>query len=433
MKESFLGTNLKSAALRNAAIAVLWWIIFYPGFYSADSFAVLEMAKTGELNSLWSAPWAILVQNLSLHGIYPGLVTLIMALVLSLSVTLFFYSLLPPKNATIVSCLLQATPLVGAIGITLWHDIPFTSGLLLVATFVIRSNKLDRFTLNESLKFLLPGMLLISFRGNGLPTVLLFFIFVFFQDLKKPGKRLLLTGIIISLFISIISNSFMSDSKSHDLELGTGWIIYDISCYASTEKGQGFVERAIPGIGTTQTWSSSSACNWFSDAQLTSEDISHARTHLISALYKLISEDPIFLLMTHLKRHEYLVPLPISGLPNPPFIHSTIEYTNSGIEWAFPSVAEKARLFVRAWNYGNFFFAYSGLWLVIIALAWFNSRRKDFLYVFVISIILSMSLFVVAGISDARYVLFILICGQGIGLNYMFSVFQTFCKKRFRI
>ena len=35
MKESFLGANLKSAALRNAAVAVLWWIIFYPGFFKS--------------------------------------------------------------------------------------------------------------------------------------------------------------------------------------------------------------------------------------------------------------------------------------------------------------------------------------------------------------------------------------------------------------
>jgi len=429
MKDILLDTKLKSAILRNALIAILWWMIFYPGFYSADSFAVLEMAKTGNLNSLWSAPWALLVQNLSLHGNYPGFVTLIMALILSSSMTKFFYSLFPPKNASIVSCLLQISPLVGAMGITLWHDIPLTSGLLLVVTFLIRSNNLDRFTLNESLKLLLPGMVLITFRGNGIPTVLLLFALILFHDIKKSGKRFLLMGVLLSILVTFLSTTFMTDSKARDLELGTGWIIYDISCYASTEKGEGFVERAIPGIGTTQSWSSSSACNWFSDAKLTAEDVALARSHLASAFYKLLLEDPKFLLVTHMKRHEYIIPLPIFGMPKPPFIHSTIEYGNSGVEWAFPSLAEKARFIVRAWNYGNFFFAYSGFWLVIIALAWFNSRRKDYLYVLAVSLILSTSIFVVAGISDARYMHFVLICGQGIGLNYIFSRYQTFGKR----
>jgi hypothetical protein len=39
----------------------------------------------------------------------------------------------------------------------------------------------------------------------------------------------------------------------------------------------------------------------------------------------------------------------------------------------------------------------------------------------VLSIILSTSLFVAAGISDARYALFILIAGQGIAVNYLLA------------
>jgi hypothetical protein len=430
LRDILLNTRLNSAILRNAIVSVFWWIVFYPGFYSGDSFAVLEMAKTGDLNGLWSAPWALAVQILSLHGTYPGVVTLTMALLLSLSMTLFFYSFLPSKNASVITCLLQATPLVGAMGITLWHDIPLTSGLLLVVTFLIRSNHLGSFTLNESLKLLLPGMVLITFKGNGLPTVLLLFAFVILINIKKPGKRFLVLGVLMSILLTFFSTTFMADSKNHDLELGTGWIVSDISCYASTERGEGFVERNIPGIGTTQTWSSPSACNWFSDAKLTSGEVALARSRLPSAFYKLLLENPKFVLVTHLKRHEYLIPLPIFGIPNPPFIHSTIEFSNSGVEWAFPAVAEKARFIVRAWNYGNFFFAYSGLWLAVIALVWFKSRRKDHLYVLTVSIILSASIFIVAGISDARYMHFVLICGQGILMNYLYKTLQTFWKAK---
>ena len=31
--------DLKTSLLRNGLIASLWWIVFYPGFYSDDSFA----------------------------------------------------------------------------------------------------------------------------------------------------------------------------------------------------------------------------------------------------------------------------------------------------------------------------------------------------------------------------------------------------------
>ena len=85
---------------------------------------------------------------------------------------------------------------------------------------------------------------------------------------------------------------------------------------------------------------------------------------------------------------------------------------------------------MRAWNYGSFFFAYSGLWLLIIALAWIISRREEYLYMLVVSIVLSASLFVVAGISDARYVLFILISGQGIAMNYLLAWLQAIRNRR---
>lgn len=426
----FFDVRLKIAILRNALISMVWWLVFYPGFYSTDSFGVLEMAKTGNLTSIGTAPWALLVRNFSFHGNAPGIVTLAMSLILSASVTIFIYSLFFAKNAALASLILQATPLVSAMGITLWHDIPMTSGLLLITSFAIRSIRLNAFTLSEAAKFLLPGMVLITFRGNGLPTVLLLFIFIFLYAFNRHGKKLLLGGILVSILATFVSNAFLPTSKSQDYEFATGWIVYDISCYASKAQGQGFVEKVLPGIGTTPTWASAAACQSFSDAKLSATELSQARSHLVGAFLKLVQEDSKFVLLTHLKRHEYLIPVPLFGLPNPPFIHSTIEFADKGVEWVFPNLAEKSRLLVRVWNYGNFLFAYSGLWLLIIGFAYIKSRREDFLYVLVVSIILSMSLFVVAGISDARYVLFILISGQAIALSYLLNWFQKWRNKK---
>ena len=383
------------------------------------------MAKTGDLNSLWSSPWAVMVRHLSLHGSNPGLVTLFFSIILSVSMTVFFYSLLPQKNGALVSAILQITPLVGAMGITLWHDIPMTSGLLLVTTYVIKSNKLNTYTLNEAIKYLFPGMALITFRGNGLPTILMLFVFILLFNSKRQGKRILAVGVLLSVFVVLFSNSLLPDTKSRDFELATGWIALDISCYASTPAGEGFVERELPGISTTAKWSSTSACNWFSDAELTTAEMAQARGLLPGALFKLLREDPKFLLLTHLKRHEYLVPLPIFGLVKPPFIHSTIEFPDMGVAWAFPILAEKARVFVRIWNFGSFIFAYAGFWLLFIACTWFFTRRNEILYVLIVSLTLNLSLFVFAGISDARYTLFTLISGQGLALSFLLSRLQV--------
>ena len=396
-------------------------MIFFPGFYAVDSFAALKMARTDSLNSLWSAPWALFVQFISFNGSKPEFATLFFSSIFSISITVFFYSLFSEKRAAIISGVLQLTPLVGAMGITLLHDIPMTSGFFFVATFIVRSLISEAYKSDEMLKYLLPGMLLITFRGNGLPTVVILFLLLLTMYPKKPGKKYLVFGVLISIAFVSITSSFLTDPKSKNFELGTGWIYNDLSCYASTDEGQGFIETAIPGVGNTQKWSSKSACDWFSDTSLTLKETSLAKDQIISAFFKLLIQDPKFVLMTHIKRHEYLVPIPINGLPRPPFIHSTIEYEDLGVEWAFTSLAQDARAFVRVWNYFNFFFAYSGFWLCILGLAAAITRRKDLFIVFAFGFILNSSLFVLAGISDARYTLFILISGQGVASNYLIN------------
>ena len=126
---------MRNALIRNSVVAVIWWIIFFPGFFSTDSFAAVNMAKSGDLVNSYTASWAIYVRVFSLFGNFIGLLTLINTLILVYSVTRFSYALLSKKTAAISSFVLTMTPLVAGMGITLWHDILMTAGLLLLATF----------------------------------------------------------------------------------------------------------------------------------------------------------------------------------------------------------------------------------------------------------------------------------------------------------
>jgi hypothetical protein len=165
---------------------------------------------------------------------------------------------------------------------------------------------------------------------------------------------------------------------------------------------------------------------------LSSQENSQARGHLPKLILSLAKEDLGFLISTHLKRHQYLVPIPIYGIPRPPFIHSSIEFVNDDINWKFQDAAEKARSYIRVWNYFNFFFAYSGLWLVVIFFASIIKRSRDLLYVGALSLVLSLSLFIFAGISDARYVFYILIAGQIVGLGAFLETIKTLSRLRAR-
>jgi hypothetical protein len=139
--------------------------------------------------------------------------------------------------------------------------------------------------------------------------------------------------------------------------------------------------------------------------------------------WKLVQEEPLFILKTHVERHQYLVPIPVYGVPKPPFIHSTIEFEDSGISWLFPKIANEARLYIRIWNYFKGFFAYAGLWLLVLGIFTIMTKKREVYYVFLISLILCGSLFIIAGIPDARYTLFVLVAGQAIALNIVFNAF----------
>ena len=216
----------------------------------------------------------------------------------------------------------------------------------------------------------------------------------------------------MSTLITIIGSNLILGLSPINSYFAQEWMRNDISCFAESVSGNGFVEENIPGIGTTDTWSSSAACSFLNDAKVSGEEKVAAQEYIPSAWLALLNLDPTFVLETHAKRNAYLVPLPIFGVPKVPFLHSTIEFKEQGISWAFPSIAESARIPMRLWNAARGITGWAGLWgLVLIGLVIF-ARGKDLLPAIVMSLAMSGILFVVAPIPDGRYALFVLIAGQ---------------------
>ena len=67
-------------------------------------------------------------------------------------------------------------------------------------------------------------------------------------------------------------------------------------------------------------------------ALITGEEKIAAEKYVPSAWMQLLKTEPAFILKTHLDRNAYLVPIPISGIPAEPFLHSIIEYKDQGID-----------------------------------------------------------------------------------------------------
>jgi hypothetical protein len=410
--EKLTDFDFKFSMLRNSLLLFVCWIIFFPGFFSGDSFAAVEMANSGVLTNSFTASWAIYVRVFSLFGTAIGLLTLFGGLLLVYATTQFSYSIFSRKIAAISSFLMTLTPLIWGMGLTLWHDIQMTSGLLLVTAFMVkihRAEKVSRFDLATQL---ILGSVLISFRPNGLPTILVFSVLFLIMTRKKIFLRFLLTSVSTTLFVTLIGSNLIIGMSPVNTYYAQEWMRNDISCFANSPAGKGFVEKNIPGIGSTVKWGSDAACTFLNTAEITVEEKAQAQVFVPTAWIALAKQEPLFILDTHLKRNAYLVPVPINGLPKPPFLHSTIEFQDQGIEWAFPKIAEKARAPMRFWNLLHGFTAWAGLWSGITLVLFIGFKRRELFAPFVMSLSLIGVLLIFAPIPDGRYALFALIVGQ---------------------
>jgi hypothetical protein len=402
-----LSSTQKSLAM-NSSIMLFWWLAFIPGFYSGDSFAVIQMAREGVISSEWTTIWAIFVKFLTFNGAYPGIATLFFSQILAFSLTIYAHSIFRGPVATWSSFVLSMTPLVGAMGITLWHDIPMTAGFLLVASGILRFTKKDPY----SFAYLISGVFLAGFRYNGIPTILL--TLTLFLFLAK-SKKVILVGLVLSISIggltSLMDSRFSPPTSTHS-DGFINWMRYDLSCYAAKSNDDDFFQNEFGSKVTREFWKSSQACTWFNDSKAFSDRPLYVTEKIPSAWLALALKDPVFILSTHMKRHEYLNPLPFFGPPNMPFIHTTIEFADKGIKHRNVEVAEKLRIYPRIWNYFNFIFGYSGLWLVLIFYFAWTKRNSVYLGLGILGLVLNASLFTFAIISDARFTLYVLITGQ---------------------
>ncbi len=412
MANKITNTDFKFSLLRNSIIQVIWWIVFFPGFFSGDSFGAVQMAKSGDLGNSFTASWAIYVRIFSLHGSAIWLLTLINGLVLVFAVTRFTYSIFSARTAAIASFLLTLTPLVAGMGITLWHDIPMSAGLLLLTSFFtifLKGEKIGRLEIVSQLLF---GSVLISFRPNGLPTFLVFSVAILIFKFRKRLIKYLIAGIATSAFVTLVGSQVILGLSPINDYFAQEWMRNDISCFANTTAGTGFVEKNIPNIGNTETWRSNAACTFLNNATLSNQDKVDAQEFVPSAWFNLLKQDPAFVLKTHLQRNAYLIPMPLFGIPTAPFLHSTIEFKDQGIEWVFPSLAEQARAPMRLWNAIRGITGWAGLWALVTLLLLLLTKKKELLPTLVMSVSLIGILFIFSPIPDGRYALFALIAGQ---------------------
>ncbi|MEO7156494.1 MAG: hypothetical protein ABI039_02965 [Vicinamibacterales bacterium] len=414
------------------ALGVAWWLALYPGLFGEDSLITLEQARSGDVTVWFTAWWIYVIQALSLGTREIALLTLCGVLVLAWSVTEWAVAVFPPGPARQWSIsLLCASPLVGALGIQVRHDAWMTAGFLFCLSSIARSISTGRVSASDYVKLIL-AVLLIPTRHNGLSTLIaaagLGLVVVRAHRWRFAGT---LTGVAAGVFV-VTQAATLAAGRSHSIDpvQAVEWMMADVSCMLIDPDVEPTADewRSLETIANRGDWPQPVACRFvsplliapsFQPAQVEPHTLDLAKTWW--SLYK---RYPLKMTFVHLRRVNLFVPPFVGGMPeqsHTPFIHSTILPNTFDLHWAFPRLAELARLPARAWNAMRAILANAAVWLIVVAaIAWRRpGLRATLLPTIVIGIALELGLLVTAPISEGRYGLPILIAGQ-LTLLYVF-------------
>ena len=407
----------------------IWWLAFYPGFYSADSFGVLSQIKNGSISNSYTCAWPLVLQVLTFGGKFPALGTLFCVLIFSYSVQYFIERVVQAKLRPTISFIFLVSPLVGVMGVTLWHDIPMTAGFLFITAIAASSNLFTKTLASSEWIHLVLAACLVSLRPNGLPVLILFFVMALLVRRQKVLLKIGAIAVGITLIFSILTTLIAGQATMFNSWYAQEWMRSDIACEFSNhpEAFSSELELELSAVAPLSTWKNPSGCTFLNNLKLdpVQQDISIIKVPKIWR--ELFFKKPLNLLAIHITRNDYLLPIPTFRAMHPPFIQSNIEQANQGISFALPSVAEKLRIYPRLWNALRPVTSFAGLWILLVSILLIVKRKSPQLLLppYLMSISLIFILFIFAPIPDGRYALFVLVASQILILDYVLSKIRS--------
>ena len=416
-----------------AVAAIAWWLTFYPGFFGDDSLINLGEARSGSISVWFTVWWVHVIDVLSIGTRAIPLLTLVSVLGLEYAVYLWIVTVFPRGGARALTVLLIAlTPLVGATGIQVRHDVAMNSGLLLAAVVLTRTWRHQRFSVAD-VAMLVLATPLIATRHNGMPTILATAVAcAVFRRWRQAGALIAVAAGATVITFTATRAAGQIDSV-HPMQT-VEWLMSDISCALSRGVEPTPAEWAtLTRIADPGDWPQPRACIVMNPLHTAPTfkmtAIAPHYRDLVGVWLSLMRREPAPMIGAHATRVRLFLPPFATGIPDTfveSFLHSTILPNDFGLHWAWPSIAERARVVVRLWNAAGFVLANSALWLIVLLLAAWSQRehRGALTPAIIIGVTLNLGLLAAAPISEGRYGLFILICGQAAALFLVLDRWQ---------
>jgi hypothetical protein len=412
----------------------------YPGLFGEDSLITLAQARSGNIDVWFTAWWVYIIDALTIGTRAIPLFTLCGVLLLSWSIREWAVAIFPRGRARAWAIvLICATPLVGALGVQVRHDAWMVAGFLLCLAVLGRrySSAESRLRAIDYLQLIL-AVLLIPTRHNGLGTLIAAAV-IGPIVIRHQRMRFAMTLAAVAIGVFVVTQSATrAAGREHSIDpvQAVEWMMADVSCLVTDPSVELTDEQwgAIEPIASRDNWKEPVACRFVSPLLIAptfqAAQVEPNMGGLARTWWTLAMRHPLKMIAVHLRRVNLFLPPFVGGVPeqsNTPFLHSTILPNDFALQWAFPRIAETARIPMRAWNAMRAVLANAALWLaVLMVIAW---RRRDLrahlMPTIVVCVALEAGLIATAPISEGRYGLLILVTGQLTALYLLLERWQV--------
>ena len=409
------------------ALSAAWWVFMYPGLFGEDSILNLTEARFGPVSVWFTAWWIYLIRLVTVGMRIIPLLTLFGVLTLSFAIRQWAWACFPRSSARALAlCLICASPLVGALGIQIRHDIELTAGLLLTVAVATRVGAMCTPLRATDIAQLALAAFLVPTGHTGVPvaTGAAIGCLVFRGKGSRRAALVFLVVAAAGFTITQVATFISGNRGSVDRMQSVEWAITDISCVLSKDSVVVSSDdwKILSAIATPADWPQPDACRFmdkylFASPSFQKTAVGPRIGPLMHVWLSLALKNPLQMIGAHVERVRLFLPPFVGGIPRNdhhiPFIHSTILPNDFDLHWRFPRLAETVRLLARTWNALVLIVGNVGLWLIaLLVVAWRMDKDHRLRATLSVAVALDVILVAVAPMSEARYGLFILICGQ---------------------
>ncbi len=205
-------------ALPSLVIMTLLWLASYPAIMSPDSIYIWTSAIRNSYDGLNPLMYTIGVKLLSLIWDSPAVVIIFQILLCSFTFSYVTYKLrdwgVNSFLCIILSFLLPMLPVNSINAVTMWKDIPYTMGLILISFELLRALKeKDYYEKYKNIIYFAALVILVMFTRHNAPYVLGASIVIFSGVLlykKKMKQCLINSGILVACVIVFMLSIFLT-------------------------------------------------------------------------------------------------------------------------------------------------------------------------------------------------------------------------------